>query len=93
MIMNNETTIFAREQKTDAMLNMVATVLNQPLKQLTLYYNKVLDRELNIRQTLHLLNAQAAFVMTIMPADAPWLVRLLCAFWLVKALLGCKKVL
>lgn len=92
-IMNNEMTITTREQKVETMLNMVFSVLNQPLRKLTHYYSKVLERRLSNRQTLHLLNAQTAFVMTVTPVDAPWILRLLCAIWLVKALLWCKEAL
>jgi hypothetical protein len=51
----------------------------------------VLERKVSTKQTLLLLNAQAAFVITAFPVEAPFVVRLICLSWFVKALFACKK--
>lgn len=91
--MNNEMIFTAREQRLDLVLNQVALAINRPLRRLTSYYSKTLERELNVRQTLLLINAQLAFVMTVFPVDCHFLLRVLCACWLVKALHDCRKCL
>lgn len=40
----------------------IAAAVRMPLVALSRYYSMVLEREINIRQTLMLLNAQTAFV-------------------------------
>ena len=48
--------------------------------------------ELGIRQTLKLLNAQAAFFLTVFPVDCPLALRAACLAWLVAALGGCRRL-
>jgi len=91
--MNNEIILNNREQKLDQVLTQVASSINRPLRSVTSYYSEVLNRKLNIRQTICLLNAQAAFLMTVFPVDCSFVLRLLCACWLVTALLKCKEEL
>lgn len=91
--MNNNLIITNREQKLNKLYNMMSAAVEQSLLPVTSYYNKVLERELDNRQTISLLNAQLAFIMTVFPVDSPIVLRLLCAAWLVKALLWCKKIL
>lgn len=57
------------------------------------YYSKALDRELSMRQTWLLVNAQAAFFFTFLPAEAPWVFRAVGALWLWKVIAACKKTL
>jgi hypothetical protein len=91
--MNKEIILNNREQKLDQVLTQVATTINRPLRSVTSYYSEVLNRKLNIHQTIYLLNAQAAFLMTVFPVDCSFVLRLLCACWLVTALLKCKEEL
>lgn len=56
------------------------------------YYSGVLGVELGIRQTLKLLNAQAAFFLTVFPVDCPLALRAACLAWLVAALGGCRRL-
>lgn len=55
------------------------------------YYSRVLGEKVSTRQTLLLLNAQAAFVMAVLPADGPLAGRALCVAWLAHALLLCRR--
>lgn len=96
--MNNAITFNVREEKQNNVVNTVATAIakfvsskvQQSVSHATYYYSKVLEQELDNKQTLSLLNAQLAFVMTVFPTDCPWLLRIACACWLVSALLKCK---
>ncbi len=55
------------------------------------YYSRVLGEKVSTRQTLLLLNAQAAFVMAVLPADGPLAGRAVCVAWLAHALLLCRR--
>lgn len=65
----------------------------KPLRALTYYYSRVLERRLSTKQTLSLLNAQLAFLMTVFPVDCSVVLRLACAGWLVAALMRCREVI
>lgn len=67
--------------------------LRRPLDLLNAYNSRVLERPIDTRQTLHLLNAEAAFIMSTFPIDAPLLLRALCVLWLYKAVMRCRKEL
>jgi hypothetical protein len=97
--MNNIISFNVREQEQNNVVNTVATTIarfvsskaQQSVSHVTYYYSKVLEQELDNKQTLCLLNAQLAFVMTVFPTGCPWLLRIACACWLVSALLKCKE--
>ena len=76
-------------------INMQSIVSNlrMPVEQLRLFYEKMLERKISMRQTILLLNAQTAFFMTFMPVESPWILRLGCIGWLASALLKCKHAL
>ncbi len=71
---------------------MVAKAARRVLSPLAKYYSGVLGVELGIRQTLKLLNAQAAFFLTVFPVDCPLALRAACLAWLVAALGGCRRL-
>lgn len=87
--MNNEVTLKASKNSFSNLL----FVSKSPLKWLSSYYGQVLERPINIRQTLHLLHAQVAAFMTIFPVNGPMFFRLFCLFWLVSAVLKCRTAL
>ena len=90
--MNNEMTLNAREMKNQLVMNQVMAAALRPLQAIAHYYSRMLEQPVSVRQTLHLMNAQMAFVLTVF-VDSPILFRALCAAWLVVALLKCKSVL
>lgn len=57
---------------------------------LTTYYSKVLEEEISAKQTLRIVNAQAAFVAFILTMGSPVAATITLA-WLVKAVWNCKK--
>jgi hypothetical protein len=91
--MNNQMIMNTRETRLDVVLNTVATGVRRPLLWLTSYYMRVLERNVSPRQTLLLVNAQLAFLATVLPAECPVLLRLMALAWLVGALLKCKEAL
>jgi len=74
----------------EIVMNLLS-IISRPIALLSLYYSHCLDREITIKQTWLLLNAQAAFVMTVFPVSGPFYLRLICAAWLLYALRLCKK--
>jgi hypothetical protein len=72
-------------------IKSIANTAMKPVNWLSAYYSSVLGRKISTKQTLLLLNAQAAFVMTVFPVEAPFVIRLISLTWFVKALFACKK--
>lgn len=70
----------------------VAKAARRVLSPLARYYSGVLGVELGIRQTLELVNAQAAFFLAVFPADCPLALRAACLGWLVAALRRCRRM-
>lgn len=91
--MKNEMTLQTKaigSQSTGISESKVATTVVRMLAPLTRYYSQVLGTEVTIRQTLLLLNAQTAFLLTVFPAALPLLLRAGGLAWLVSALLKCR---
>lgn len=74
----------------EIVMNLIS-IISRPIALLSLYYSHCLDREISIKQTWILLNAQAAFAMAAFPVSCPWMMRLTCIAWLLHALYLCKK--
>ncbi len=85
--MTNEMIIPARKEQN--VFEVMKQMAERPLQGLTQYYGEVLGRQLGTRQTLHLLNVQAAFLMTVFPTMS-LVLRVLCLTWLVGAVLRCR---
>lgn len=62
-----------------------------PIEFLRRYYAKVMEREVSLRQTLLLLNAQLAFALTVFSIEAPFAMRVVCCLWLLNALWKCRQ--
>lgn len=91
--MKNEMTLSAktiRTRNTGISRIALVAVVARLLAPLAGYYSEVLGTKVTIRHTLQLLNAQVAFVLTVLPTDGPLLLRLVCLAWLVSALLKCR---
>lgn len=66
------------------------TGIRKPLLILCKYYSTLLNQHLTLKQMRVLVNAQAAFICAIMPADFSLWLRAAFCIWLVSALLKCK---
>lgn len=73
------------------MLNVqrIANLANKPLAALANYYSRLLGEKVNVRQTLLLCNAQAAFFFLVF-ASMSLVLRLLCLLWFCNTLLKCR---
>lgn len=87
--MNNEMILNAKEMRNNSVDNHLTACFGRTLTLLTRYYGDVLERQLSTRQTLHLLNAQLAFLMTVFPSMS-MVLRVLCLTWFVCAVLKCR---
>lgn len=81
------------EERLRHLLRTVSGKLKMPLEWLRKYYSAVLERKISMRQTLLLLQAQAAFVMAVFPAAGPLLLRAAFCGWFAYAVLLCRKAL
>lgn len=64
-----------------------------PVRLLSRYYSAVLERDVTMNQTWHLIEVQLAFFVGIFPADISVVVRLLAFAWFVSAIGRCKNAL
>ncbi len=91
--MKKEMSLTANNMETsglEMMSSRVAIWIRKPQLKLCKYYSKILNQKLTLKQTRVLVNAQAAFICAIMPADCSLWLRMVCGIWLVSALLKCK---
>lgn len=66
---------------------------SEPIRLLGAYYSGILERKLSRRQTWRLIEAQMAFLMSILPADMSVAARLVLVAWLASAVARCRKAL
>lgn len=85
--MNTQMTI--SEKRTNFVMNLV-NAARLPLERLTEYYSNVAGQRFDLKQTLHLLNAQLAFIATVFPSTTVP-IRALCLAWLIAAILKCRE--
>lgn len=84
----------ANSQRTAMTIIEIVTnlisIISRPVALLSLYYSHCLGREITIKQTWLLLNAQAAFFMAAFPVSCAWTLRFICIAWLLYSLKLCK---
>jgi len=90
--MNNEMLLNTREEKLNVVMNLMTTAARKPLAALSRYYSRILERPINMRQSLLMVNAQAAFIMTVF-TQCSLVLRVLFLCWLICAVLKCKSAL
>lgn len=74
-------------------LQQLSMLVRKPMVMLRAYYSHILERNLNMRQTWSLLNAQAAFFFAAFPADGPLMLRAACCLWFLHAVMKCRREL
>ena len=84
-------TVYLNSYMKKVCLNSDMKKVYHPVEWLRTYYSNVLERQLTVRQTWLLINAQLAFAAAFFPVDAPWFVRIVCLAWVVSALLKCRE--
>lgn len=71
----------------------VANIYDSVMNTIAGFYGKQLERDVNRRQTLALLEAQLAFFLGIMPIDMPMTLRIAFTVWTIVAVKKCKRCL
>lgn len=71
----------------------VTNIYDSVMNTIAGFYGKQLERDVNRRQTLALLEAQLAFFLGIMPIDMPMTLRIAFTVWTVVAVKKCKRCL
>ena len=91
--MEKNVSLSTRQNSPIGMRSFVKNILSavmKPVELLAAYYSACLEREVNVKQTLLLVNAQAAFFMTAFPAECPLMLRIVCVAWMLHSLKLCK---
>lgn len=83
-----DTPFLAQEKPQSLFARLAAT---RPVVALAAFYSRLLEEPVSPRHTLHLLNAQAAVLAAIFPADMSLFLRGLFFLWAALALLGCRQ--
>ena len=92
----NKTTTTSNSTMIMGMLTAAKRVTNtydNMMNHVTDFYSKQLERNINRRQTLALLEAQLAFFLGIMPIDMPMILRIAFTVWTIVAVKKCKRCL
>ena len=89
--MEKNISLSAETQHSNFLWKNLARCILQPIEWLRRYYTQVMEREVSLKQTGLLLNAQLAFVMTAFPLNVPLIMRFVCCAWLLHAVLTCKQ--
>ena len=74
-------------------LSRIVEMVNRPVNLLSQYYAQVLERELNMRQTWSLIEAQVAFFLGVMPVGYAFPLRTAALIWLIVAVRKCRQQL
>ena len=90
-IMENNITLSNRIIALNAIIGTRLGKLSVPVEMLRKYYSTVLERDIDMRQTWFLINAQLAFVFAAFPVDGPIVLRIACCVWFIHAVLLCKR--
>ena len=83
----------ANEMRLNTFFASAKKGLMLPITWLSQYYSAVLNKEVDTKATLQLLNVQVAFALAVLPAEAPFLFRVICTAWFALAISGCKRSL
>lgn len=77
----------------NSMIKKATSMLNAPLRLLGRYYSYVIERNLDMRQTKAITEAQMAFFATILPVEMPILLHLAACTWFIMSLKKCRSLL
>jgi len=90
--MNNELPLKTRNENSALVMNQLLNVLLRPVEWLAGYYSRQLQQPVGAKQTLWLLSAQLAFIMTVY-ASSPLLLHIGFLLWFLKSLQKCRECL
>ena len=89
--MEKNITIINHTLVLNTIANLIVARLTSYVEVLRKYYSNVLERDIDMRQTWLLVNAQLAFVFAAFPVSGPILLRAACCLWFLHAVLLCKR--
>ena len=89
--MEKNITIINHTLVLNTIANLIVARLTSYVEVLRKYYSNVLERDIDMRQTWLLVNAQLAFVFAAFPVSGPILLRTACCLWFLHAVLLCKR--
>ena len=75
------------------MMNRFAESVNRPVNKLRGYYAQVLERDIDMRQTWALIEAQVAFFLGVMPIGYIFPLRAVALVWLIVSVKKCHRLL
>ncbi len=79
--------------KTSNLIKKAAHMFGAPLRILGKYYSLVLERNIDMRQTKAITEAQIAFFATVIPADMHVLLHVAACAWFIMSLRKCRSLL
>jgi hypothetical protein len=71
----------------------LAGMLGEPAEWLRRYFSHCLERDIDMRQTLYIVQAQVAFIFAALPADCHLALRAAFGLWFVWSLKACRRSL
>ena len=83
-VCNSVSAIFSEKR------NALTEKMEHNVEPIAKFYSDIMEEEISPKRTLHIINAQAAFLCVLLTAAAP-LACAPCVAWLGLALKGCKK--
>lgn len=79
--------------RINTLVKKAAYMLSAPLRILGRYYSLVLERDVDMRQTKAITEAQLAFFATVLPAEMPILLHVAACIWFIMSLRKCRSLI
>lgn len=79
--------------KLEALVKKATLMAAAPLRLLRKYYSMVLEREVDMRQTKAITEAQLAFFATVIPAEMHILLHIAACAWFLISLKKCRSLM
>lgn len=96
MTMKKEMTLDCKSARFDSIKDadqLIIDLMKSPVEWLRNYFSAVLGKHISMTQFWLIINAQAAFLALILPADYALSLRLAAAGWFLDAILRCRRSL
>lgn len=87
----NESQTINWKEITHHHLRNLARGMGKPVEWLRKYYSHVLEKPISRKQTWLMIEAQVAFVLSVLPMDSPLWLRAVCMGWLAWSVRKCKR--
>lgn len=91
ILTTNESRAINMKETANNHLRLLAESGGKPMEWLRKYYSRVLEKPISRKQTWLMIEAQAAFVLGILPLDCPIWLRAVCVGWFAWSVKRCKR--